>query len=58
MYKIVAVTTEKVPETDESENMTVEEVEAGFEIEEPEDTEEAEDINADDVPLFKQRDRH
>ena len=53
-----AVTTEKVPETDESENMTVEEVEAGFEIEEPEDTEEAEDINADDVPLFKQRDRH
>lgn len=53
-----AVTTEKVPETDESENMTVEEVEAGFEIEEPEDTEEAEYINADDVPLFKQRDRH
>lgn len=53
-----AVTTEKVPETDESENMIVEEVEAGFEIEEPEDTEEAEDINADDVPLFKQRDRH
>lgn len=52
------MTTEKVPETDESENMTVEEVEAGFEIEEPEDTEEAEDINADDVPLFKQRDRH
>ena len=38
------MTTEKVPETDESENMTVEEVEAGFEIEEPEDTEEAEDI--------------
>ena len=39
-------------------NQIKQEVEAGFEIEEPEDTEEAEDINADDVPLFKQRDRH
>ncbi len=53
-----AVTTESIPEADASDNMTVEEVEAGFEIEEPEDTEEKEEINADDVPLFKERDRH
>ena len=29
-----------------------------IELDTDEDTEEAEDINADDVPLFKQRDRH
>lgn len=47
-------TAQKVQEADESENLSVEEVEAGFKIEEPETPE---DINADDVPLFKQRDR-
>ena len=45
---------QKEKEADESENLSVEEVEAGFKIEEPEATE---NINADDVPLFKQRDR-
>lgn len=40
---------------DESENMSVEEVEAAFEIEETE--QEEENISADEVPLFKQRDR-
>ena len=45
---------QKEQEADESENLSVEEVEAGFKIEEPEATE---NINADDVPLFKQRDR-
>ena len=37
------------------ENMSVEEVEAAFEIEETE--QEEENISADEVPLFKQRDR-
>ncbi len=51
-----AFTTENVQEDiDESENMSVEEVEAAFEIEETE--QEEENINADEVPLFKQRDR-
>lgn len=51
-----AFTTENVQEDiDESENMSVEEVEAAFEIEEPE--QEEENISADEVPLFKQRDR-
>ena len=49
----------KVPlvqeDIDESENMSVEEVEAAFEIEETE--QEEENISADEVPLFKQRDR-
>lgn len=49
-------TTENVQEDiDESENMSVEEVEAAFEIEETE--QEEENISADEVPLFKQRDR-
>lgn len=52
-----AVTSDNTPEADTSDNMTVEEVEAGFEIEEPETVDETESINADDVPLFKQRDR-
>lgn len=51
-----AFTTENVQEDiDESENMSVEEVEAAFEIEETE--QEEENISADEVPLFKQRDR-
>ena len=51
-----AFTTENVQEDiDESENMSVEEVEAVFEIEETE--QEEENISADEVPLFKQRDR-
>ena len=51
-----AFTTENVREDiDESENMSVEEVEAAFEIEETE--QEEENISADEVPLFKQRDR-
>ena len=51
-----AFTTENVKEDiDESENMSVEEVEAAFEIEETE--QEEENISADEVPLFKQRDR-
>ena len=37
---------------------TVEEVEAGFEIEEMEAEDEDLDISADDVPMFKERDRH
>lgn len=53
-----AVTKESISEADASENMTVEEVEAGFEIEEPQEIEETDEINADDVPLFKERDRH
>ena len=51
-----AIATENVQEDiDESENMSVEEVEAAFEIEETE--QEEENISADEVPLFKQRDR-
>ena len=51
-----AFTTENIQEDiDESENMSVEEVEAAFEIEETE--QEEENISADEVPLFKQRDR-
>lgn len=51
-----AFTTENVQEDiDASENMSVEEVEAAFEIEETE--QEEENISADEVPLFKQRDR-
>lgn len=51
-----AFTTENVQEDiDKSENMSVEEVEAAFEIEETE--QEEENISADEVPLFKQRDR-
>lgn len=51
-----AIATENVQEDiDESENMSVEEVEAVFEIEETE--QEEENISADEVPLFKQRDR-
>ena len=64
-----AFTTENVKEDiDESENMSVEEVEAAFEIEETEHShvkqenfreteQEEENISADEVPLFKQRDR-
>lgn len=51
-----AIATENVQEDiDESENMSVEEVEAAFEIEETE--QEEENVSADEVPLFKQRDR-
>lgn len=53
-----AVTSESVAEPEISDDYTVEEVEAGFEIEEMETEDENLDISADDVPLFKERDRH
>lgn len=53
-----AVTSESVVEPEISDDYTVEEVEAGFEIEEIETEDENLDISADDVPLFKERDRH
>lgn len=53
-----AVTSESVAESEISDDYTVEEVEAGFEIEEMETEDENLDISADDVPLFKERDRH
>ena len=53
-----AVTSESVAEPEISDDYTVEEVEAGFEIEEMETEDENLDIRADDVPLFKERDRH
>lgn len=53
-----AVTSESVAEPEISDDYTVEEVEAGFEIEEMETEDEDLDISADDVPLFKERDRH
>lgn len=53
-----AVTSESVVEPEISDDYTVEEVEAGFEIEEMETEDENLDISADDVPLFKERDRH
>lgn len=53
-----AVTSESVAEPEISDDYTVEEVEAGFEIEEMEAEDEDLDISADDVPLFKERDRH
>ena len=53
-----AVTSESVAEPELSDDYTVEEVEAGFEIEEMETEDENLDISADDVPLFKERDRH
>lgn len=53
-----AVTSESVAEPELSDDYTVEEVEAGFEIEELEAEDEDLDISADDVPLFKERDRH
>ena len=53
-----AVTSESVAEPEISDDYTVEEVEAGFEIEEMETEGENLDISADDVPLFKERDRH
>lgn len=53
-----AVTSESVAEPEISDDYTVEEVEAGFEIEEIETEDENLDISADDVPLFKERDRH
>lgn len=53
-----AVTSESVAEPEISDDYTVEEVEAGFEIEEMETEDEDLDISADDVPMFKERDRH
>lgn len=53
-----AVTSESVAEPEISDDYTVEEVEAGFEIEEMEAEDEDLDISADDVPMFKERDRH
>lgn len=53
-----AVTSESVVEPEISDDYTVEEVEAGFEIEEMETEDENLDISADDVPMFKERDRH
>ena len=53
-----AVTSESVAEPELSDDYTVEEVEAGFEIEEMETEDENLDISADDVPMFKERDRH
>lgn len=53
-----AVTSESVAEPEISDDYTVEEVEAGFEIEEMETEDENLDISADDVPMFKERDRH
>ena len=53
-----AVTSESVAEPEISDDYTVEEVEGGFEIEEMETEDENLDISADDVPLFKERDRH
>lgn len=53
-----AVTSESVAEPELSDDYTVEEVEAGFEIEEMETEDEDLDISADDVPMFKERDRH
>ena len=53
-----AVTSESVAEPEISDDYTVEEGEAGFEIEEMETEDENLDISADDVPLFKERDRH
>lgn len=53
-----AVTSESVVEPEISDDYTVEEVEAGFEIEEIETEDENLDISADDVPMFKERDRH
>lgn len=53
-----AITSESVVEPEISDDYTVEEVEAGFEIEEIETEDENLDISADDVPLFKERDRH
>ena len=53
-----AVTSESVAEPEISDDYIVEEVEAGFEIEEMETEDENLDISADDVPLFKERDRH
>lgn len=53
-----AVTSESVAEPEISDDYTVEEVEAGFEIEEMETEDENLDISADDVPLFKERDRY
>ena len=53
-----AVTSESVAEPEISDDYTVEEVEAGFEIEEMETEDENLDIRAVDVPLFKERDRH